>query len=64
VLWAYPVRPSDRHRHVLPEEDGRRLELDHQRDQAMLLIVIAARGKQISYNFLFFLAGCSRSRAR
>ncbi|PWQ85786.1 glycerol-3-phosphate transporter permease, partial [Enterococcus faecium] len=26
-------------------------------DQAMLLVIIAAAWKQVSYNFLFFLAG-------
>jgi sn-glycerol 3-phosphate transport system permease protein len=33
-------------------------------NHAMTLIVMAAVWKQISYNFLFFLAGCSPSPSR
>jgi hypothetical protein len=36
---------------------GYRLEPPLNGDQAMLLVVLAAAWKQISYNFLFFLAG-------
>ena len=39
------------------EADRHRLELGAAGDQAMLLVVIASVWKQISYNFLFFLAG-------
>ena len=55
---AVPVQPDARHRRALaaaaaashwnPLLDG---------DEAMILVVIAAVWKQISYNFLFFLAG-------
>jgi sn-glycerol 3-phosphate transport system permease protein len=31
-------------------------------NQALIMVIIAAAWKQISYNFLFFLAGFSRSR--
>ena len=32
-------------------------------NHAMIMVVLAATWKQISYNFLFFLAGLRRSRA-
>ncbi len=32
-------------------------------NHAMTMVVLAATWKQISYNFLFFLAGLQRSRA-
>ena len=50
--------PVDRHRDL---RAAARIGIDWNRslngDQAMMLIVIAAVWKQISYNFLFFLAG-------
>ena len=57
VLWAFLFAPSiGIVTYVL-----RRMGIDWNwiinGDQAMLLIVIAATWKQISYNFLFFLAG-------
>jgi sn-glycerol 3-phosphate transport system permease protein len=57
VLWAFLFAPSI----GIVTYFLRRLGIDWNwiinGDQAMLLIVIAATWKQISYNFLFFLAG-------
>ncbi len=57
VLWAFMFAPSiGIVSHVL-----RQMGIDWnwvlRGDQAMLLVVMAATWKQISYNFLFFLAG-------
>jgi sn-glycerol 3-phosphate transport system permease protein len=57
VLWLFLFAPSI----GIVTFALRRLGIDWdwvlQGDQAMLLVVIAATWKQISYNFLFFLAG-------
>ncbi len=57
VLWAFIFAPSI----GIATYFLRRFGIDWnwliQSDQAMLLIVVAATWKQISYNFLFFLAG-------
>jgi sn-glycerol 3-phosphate transport system permease protein len=57
VLWAFIFAPSI----GIATYFLRRMGVDWnwvlQGDQAMTLIVIAATWKQISYNFLFFLAG-------
>jgi sn-glycerol 3-phosphate transport system permease protein len=57
VLWAFLFAPSL----GIVAYALKRMGVDWnwviQGDQAMLLIVIAATWKQISYNFLFFLAG-------
>ena len=57
VLWAFIFAPSI----GIATYYLRRFGIDWnwvlQSDQAMALIVIAATWKQISYNFLFFLAG-------
>jgi sn-glycerol 3-phosphate transport system permease protein len=57
ILWAFIFAPSI----GIATYFLRRLGFDWnwvlQGDQAMALIVIAATWKQISYNFLFFLAG-------
>src|SRR3954452_24151061 len=57
VLWAFIFAPSI----GIATYFLRRFGIDWnwviQSDQAMLLIVIASTWKQISYNFLFFLAG-------
>jgi sn-glycerol 3-phosphate transport system permease protein len=57
ILWAFLFAPSI----GIITYFLRRLGIDWNwivnGDQAMLLIVIAATWKQISYNFLFFLAG-------
>src|SRR5215470_11642838 len=57
VLWAFIFAPSI----GIATYYLRRLGIDWnwvlQGDQAMALIVVAATWKQISYNFLFFLAG-------
>jgi sn-glycerol 3-phosphate transport system permease protein len=57
VLWAFMFAPSI----GIVTWFLRRLGVDWNwiidGDQAMLLVVIAATWKQISYNFLFFLAG-------
>jgi sn-glycerol 3-phosphate transport system permease protein len=57
VLWAFLFAPSI----GVVSYGLRRLGVDWnwvlQGDQAMLLVVMAATWKQISYNFLFFLAG-------
>jgi sn-glycerol 3-phosphate transport system permease protein len=56
VLWLFMFAPVDRRRQ-LRAAPGLRLEPPAQRHHAMALIVMAAVWKQISYNFLFFLAG-------
>jgi sn-glycerol 3-phosphate transport system permease protein len=57
VLWAFLFAPSL----GVVSYGLRRLGIDWnwvlRGDQAMLLVVMAATWKQISYNFLFFLAG-------
>jgi sn-glycerol 3-phosphate transport system permease protein len=57
VLWAFIFSPSI----GIASYYMRRMGVDWNwlinGDQAMLLIVVAATWKQISYNFLFFLAG-------
>src|SRR5438046_9871021 len=57
VLWAFLFAPSI----GVVSYGLRKLGVDWnwvlKGDQAMLLVVIAATWKQISYNFLFFLAG-------
>ena len=57
VLWAFMFAPSI----GIVTYFLRRMGVDWnwiiKGDQAMLLVVIAATWKQISYNFLFFLAG-------
>ena len=57
VLWAFIFSPSI----GIASYYMRRMGIDWNwlinGDQAMLLIVVAATWKQISYNFLFFLAG-------
>src|SRR3954464_6595380 len=57
VLWAFMFAPSI----GIVTFFLRKLGIDWnwviQGDQAMLLVVLAATWKQISYNFLFFLAG-------
>jgi len=57
VLWAFLFAPSL----GIVSYGLRKLGIDWnwvlRGDQAMLLVVIAATWKQISYNFLFFLAG-------
>ena len=57
VLWAFLFAPSI----GIVTYYLRKMGIDWnwiiQGDQAMLLVVIAATWKQISYNFLFFLAG-------
>ena len=71
LIWPYAVAPGDRRRALgvpaSPLDRHRRptscasIGIDWNwiinGDQAMLLVVIAAAWKQISYNFLFFLAG-------
>ena len=59
VLWLFMFAPSIG---VIPYALRRSgIEWNHllRGDQAMLLIIMAAIWKQISYNFLFFLAGLS-----
>jgi sn-glycerol 3-phosphate transport system permease protein len=57
VLWAFMFAPSI----GIVSYGLRRMGVDWnwvlRGDQAMLLVVMAATWKQISYNFLFFLAG-------
>ncbi|MFO1339811.1 MAG: sn-glycerol-3-phosphate ABC transporter permease UgpA [Burkholderiaceae bacterium] len=57
VLWAFMFAPSI----GIVSYGLRRMGVDWnwvlRGDQAMLLVVLAATWKQISYNFLFFLAG-------
>ena len=58
VLWAVPVRARRRRRRATRcEQLGCDWNYLLDGDQAMVLIVMAAVWKQITYNFLFFLAG-------
>ena len=58
VLVAVHVQPDHRHPR-LSARQGIGIDWNHQLNggQAMILVVIAAAWKQVSYNFLFFLAG-------
>jgi sn-glycerol 3-phosphate transport system permease protein len=57
VLWAFLFAPSVGIVTFALRSIGIPWDWVLQGDQAMLLVVIAATWKQISYNFLFFLAG-------
>src|SRR6266850_4187220 len=57
VLWAFLFAPSIGIVTFALRSIGVHWDWLLQGDQAMLLVVIAASWKQISYNFLFFLAG-------
>jgi len=57
VLWAFMFAPSIGIVTYLLKKVGVHWNWVIQGDQAMLLIVLASVWKQISYNFLFFLAG-------
>jgi sn-glycerol 3-phosphate transport system permease protein len=57
VLWAFIFSPSIGIASYYVKRMGVDWNWLVNGDQAMLLIVIAATWKQISYNFLFFLAG-------
>jgi sn-glycerol 3-phosphate transport system permease protein len=57
VLWAFIFAPSIGIATYFLRRFGIEWNWLIQSDQAMTLIVIAATWKQISYNFLFFLAG-------
>ena len=57
VLWAFMFAPSIGILTFFLKRAGIDWNWILQGDQAMLLVVIASVWKQISYNFLFFLAG-------
>jgi sn-glycerol 3-phosphate transport system permease protein len=57
VLWAFLFAPSIGIVTYVLKKNGIDWNWVLQGDQAMLLVVIASVWKQISYNFLFFLAG-------
>jgi sn-glycerol 3-phosphate transport system permease protein len=57
VLWLFMFAPRSVSCRAMGCANGRRLEPPAQQHHAMILIVMAAVWKQISYNFLFFLAG-------
>jgi len=57
VLWLFLFAPSIGIVTYALKQFGVHWDWVLQGDQAMLLVVIAATWKQISYNFLFFLAG-------
>jgi sn-glycerol 3-phosphate transport system permease protein len=57
VLWAFLFAPSIGILTFMLKRMGVDWNWVIQGDQAMLLVVIASVWKQISYNFLFFLAG-------
>ncbi len=57
VLWLFLFAPSIGIVTYLLRKNGVNWDWVLQGDQAMLLVVMAATWKQISYNFLFFLAG-------
>ena len=57
VLWIFMFQSSLGMLAQATARHGHRLESAAQRHQAMMLVILAAAWKQISYNFLFFLAG-------
>ncbi|MGZ5195474.1 MAG: sn-glycerol-3-phosphate ABC transporter permease UgpA, partial [Ramlibacter sp.] len=57
VLWAFMFAPSIGIVSFLLRKMGIDWNWVLRGDQAMLLVVMAATWKQVSYNFLFFLAG-------
>lgn len=57
VLWAFMFAPSIGIVSFVLRKTGIDWNWVLRGDQAMLLVVMAAAWKQISYNFLFFLAG-------
>ena len=57
VLWAFLFAPSIGVVTFVLKKNGIDWNWVIQGDQAMLLVVMASTWKQISYNFLFFLAG-------
>jgi sn-glycerol 3-phosphate transport system permease protein len=57
VLWAFMLAPSIGIVTYVLKRMGIDWNWIIQGDQAMLLVVVASVWKQISYNFLFFLAG-------
>jgi sn-glycerol 3-phosphate transport system permease protein len=57
VLWAFLFAPSIGIVTYVLKKNGVDWNWVLQGDQAMLLVVIASTWKQVSYNFLFFLAG-------
>lgn len=57
VLWAFLFAPSIGIVTYVLKKNGVDWNWVLQGDQAMLLVVMASTWKQISYNFLFFLAG-------
>jgi sn-glycerol 3-phosphate transport system permease protein len=57
VLWLFLFAPSIGIITFALRSQGIHWDWVLQGDQAMLLVVVAATWKQISYNFLFFLAG-------
>jgi sn-glycerol 3-phosphate transport system permease protein len=57
VLWAFMLAPSIGIVTFVLKRMGIDWNWILQGDQAMLLVVVASVWKQISYNFLFFLAG-------
>jgi sn-glycerol 3-phosphate transport system permease protein len=57
VLWFYMMNPTlGIIAYWLEAVFGRGVEPLRQRNQAMIMVIIAAAWQQISYNFLFFLA--------
>ena len=57
VLWAFLFAPSIGIVSFVLKQNGIDWNWVLQGDQAMLLVVLASTWKQVSYNFLFFLAG-------
>jgi sn-glycerol 3-phosphate transport system permease protein len=57
VLWAFMFNPTVGILAYLLRQGGIGWNYYLNGDQAMILVVIAAAWKQVSYNFLFFLAG-------
>jgi sn-glycerol 3-phosphate transport system permease protein len=57
VLWAFLFAPSVGIATYALRQQGVDWNWVLKEDQAMLLVVLASTWKQISYNFLFFLAG-------
>lgn len=64
VLWLFLFNPSGGVLTELLHHFGYTWNHKINGNQALFLLIVSASWKQISYNFLFFLAGCTPSPAR
>lgn len=62
ILWWFMFNPTIGILAYMLKQWGYSWNHQLNAGNAMTLVVVAAAWKQVSYNFLFFVAGCSRSR--